>query len=332
MKTHFFIIIITTFCIGSIAQAQKGARIGYIDMDYILENVPEYQEASTRLDEKVNKWKGEIEQKLEEVDAMKKQLDNERALLTKELIDERNEEIQFERDQILEYQQKRFGPGGDLSIQRRQLVEPVQDQVFNAVQDISSKKKYDLVFDKSSDLMMLYTADRLDVSDQVLRIITRAAKRTQLDGKKDEKLFDEDEAKTVVQDRATQERQAEIEAKKSEREEALSERARQRAELKAQREEEFAAKRKALLEERQRRKDSLQAVRDARSTDRSTSEPKMPGVVTEKEDTGMSAREAAIAERKRTKDSILAARKRVRDSILEARKKKASSQPKDGDN
>ncbi|AEE18820.1 OmpH family outer membrane protein [Dokdonia sp. 4H-3-7-5] len=329
MKTPVFLLLIATMLLSTSLEAQRasGVRIGYIDMDYILENVPEYQEASTQLDDKVGKWKGEIETRLEEVAAMKKQLDNERALLTKELIEERDEEITFERDQILEYQQKRFGPGGDLAIQRRQLVEPVQDQVFNAVQEISAAKKFDLVFDKSSDLMMLYTADRLNISDQVLRSITRAAKRNQINSKKDEKDFDIDEAKTVEQDKASQERQRAINAKTAERDAALEARNKDRETQKAERQAAFQERRRLLLEERQRKKDSIQAVREARTTT-----PSGRGTPTLGTDpaNAKAAKEAAIADRKRKKDSIIAVRKAKRDSILEARKKKTTPPAQNG--
>lgn len=316
MKTNVFILLLSALMVTAFAKAQKGARIGYIDMDFILENVPEYQEASTRLDEKVNKWKSEVETKLTTVQEMKNQLNNERALLTKELIEERDEEIKFEEDQILDYQQKRFGPGGDLAIQRRQLVEPVQDQVFNAVQDISAAKKFDLVFDKSSDLMMLYTADRLDISDQVLRSITRSAKRNQINSKKDEKSFDIDEAKTVEQDKASQERQQEIEAKKAERQALLDDRNKSREEEKAERNRVFEERRAKQLEERQRRKDSIADARAVRTGQSATTKEGEGGMTAEEK------RQATIDARAKRRDSILAARKIRKDSILEARRKK----------
>ena len=331
MKTQVFLLLIATMLLSTSLQAQRasGVRIGYIDMDYILENVPEYQEASTQLDDKVGKWKVEIETKLEEVASMKKQLENERALLTKELIEERDEEITFERDQILEYQQKRFGPGGDLAIQRRQLVEPVQDQVFNAVQEISAAKKFDLVFDKSSDLMMLYTADRLNISDQVLRSITRAAKRTQINSKKDERDFDVDEAKTVEQDKASQERQQALDAKTAERDAALEARNKDRDTQKAERQAAFQERRRLLLEGRQRKKDSIQAARESRTTTPPNSR-NIPTLGTDPAN-AKAAKEAAIADRKRKKDSIIATRKAKRDSILAARKKKTTA-PAEDDN
>jgi Skp family chaperone for outer membrane proteins len=144
MKTRkllFFTIAI--FCFSFAIQAQRGARIGYIDMEYILESVPEYLEASTQLEGKVQRWKQDIDKKQKEIDLMSLNLSNERVLLTKELIDEREEEIKIKEDEMLQYQQDRFGPSGDLMIQRRQLVQPIQDQVFNIVQEIAEAKKYD---------------------------------------------------------------------------------------------------------------------------------------------------------------------------------------------
>ncbi len=315
MNTKVFLFLVGTLMMTlQTTNAQRSIRIGYIDMDYILENVPEFQEASKQLDDKVNRWKGEIESKIGSVDAMKKQLENERPLLTAELIEERNEEITFEEDQILDYQQKRFGPGGDLAIQKRQLVEPVQDQVFNAVQEISANKKYDYVMNKS-EVLMLYAADRHDISDQVLRSITRSSKRKQINGKKDEDAFDRDESKTVEEDQATLERQRQIEAKKSEREAALEERASTRATEKEERQKAFEERRQRLLEERQRKKDSLAAIRLAKSEIK-TSKEKPAGDNAKPAD----ARVTALEARKRRKDSILNARKVRRDSILNARK------------
>lgn len=318
MNTKVFLFLLGTLLMSlQTVNAQRSIRIGYIDMDYILENVPEYQEASKQLEDKVNRWKGEIDTKLGKIDEMKKQLGNERPLLTQELIEERNEEISFEEEQILDYQQKRFGPGGDLSIQKRQLVEPVQDQVFNAVQEISANKKYDYVMNKS-EVLMLYAADRHDISDQVLRSITRSSKRKQINGKKEEDAFDRDESKTVEEDQATLARQKQIEEKKNAREAALEERAATREEQRAERQRVFEEKRQRLLEERQRKKDSIAAVRLAK-TERNT--PKEP---TGDETTTADPRTSAIEARKRRKDSILNARKVRRDSILNARKNRAN--------
>ncbi|MCH2491088.1 MAG: OmpH family outer membrane protein [Flavobacteriales bacterium] len=267
MKTKKLLFLAFAFlCLTFVAQAQRGARIGYIDMEYILENVPEYTEASMQLEGKVMKWKQDIEKKSKEIDQMKLNLSNERVLLTKELIEEREEEIKIKEDEMLEYQQDRFGPNGDLFIQRRQLVQPIQDQVFNIVQEIAENKKYDFIFDRASgDLQMLFAAERNDISDQVLRSINRAAKREEISTKKEKRELERREELSLEEDEAVTEREEAIEARKSEREQAMEERRRVRDSIRAAKQAEFEARRQRLLEERQRRQDSIRAARENRN-------------------------------------------------------------------
>lgn len=218
-KVLFLLAIISLMSFS--ANAQRGVRIGYIDTEYILQNVPEYQEASTQLDKKVLQWKTEIEKRLTEIEQKKKELDNESVLLTKELYDERFEDISFEEAEILDYQQKRFGPNGDLMIQKRQLIEPIQDQIFAAVQDIAETGKYDFVFDKSADVVMLYSAERYDLSERVLKTITRTSKRTQAKNKKERKAL-QDEAVVPVANAEKDDRQKALEERKTTREAELA--------------------------------------------------------------------------------------------------------------
>jgi Skp family chaperone for outer membrane proteins len=183
MKKYFAISILL-LALGFKANAQsRGIKIGYIDMEYILQNVPDYAEAKNQLEQKAQKWKQDIEAKKVEIAKLKDALKTESALLTKELIDERQEEIKFQEDELIDFQQKKFGPEGDLIIQKSVLIKPIQDQVFTAVQDIAELKKFDFVFDKSSDLTILFAAKRYDISDQVVRTITRAERRQQLSNK-----------------------------------------------------------------------------------------------------------------------------------------------------
>ncbi len=161
----------------------RGVKIGYIDMEYILEKVPDYAEAKNQLEQKAEKWKQEIEVKKNEIATLKEALKAEKVLLTKELLDEREEEIGFLEKELMDYQQKKFGPNGDLVVQKAVLVKPIQDQVFNAVQDIADAKKYDYIFDKSSDLTILFASKRLDISDRVVAVLTRAGKREQMSKK-----------------------------------------------------------------------------------------------------------------------------------------------------
>lgn len=315
------------------ANAQRGVRIGYIDTEYILQNVPEYQEASTQLDKKVSDWKIEIEKKLSVIEQKKKELENESVLLTKELYEERMEDISFEEAEILDYQQKRFGPNGDLIIQKRQLIEPVQDQIFAAVQQIAETKKFDFVFDKSADIVMLYSAERYDISEQVLRTITRTSKRSQAKNKKERKALEDEEVVPVVSE------------EKDERQKALDERkAAREAQLAAKREE-----REKALEARRARQDSLRAAKkreaderrqkvlDARNKDTKTDDAK-------KTDSNTEAKNAVKADSTKTKTVVkkdstsakklpTAAEIKARDrekrrKALEARKKKIVEQRK----
>ncbi|WP_378181871.1 OmpH family outer membrane protein [Aquimarina sp. SS2-1] len=264
MKTKVLLVLsaILWLSFSNSAEAQKGIRIGYIDMDYILENVPEYNEASADLESKVQKWKVEIEAELKEVEQMRKDLNNERVLLTKELIEEREEDIFFKEKEILEYQQKRFGPNGDLFLQKKRLVQPVQDQVFVAVQEVAKNKKYDFIFDKSADLVMLYSADRHDISDQILLRINRASKRKQINSKKEKKALERAEKRNVEQEKEVTDREKATSQKQAEREKLLAERRAARDSIRAAKKKEFEARRAKLLEAQKRKKDSIQALKE----------------------------------------------------------------------
>ena len=196
MKRYLLSILLISITIIQVKAQSKGVKIGYIDMEYILQNVPDYSEAKSQLEQKAQIWKQEIEEKKIEIAKLKDELKTEKALLTKELIEEREEEIKFQESELLDFQQKKFGPNGDLITQKAVLVKPIQDQVFTAVQDIAEAKKYDFVFDKSSDLTMLFSAKRYDISDQVIRVISRAERREQM-SKKEIKA---QEAKEALED------------------------------------------------------------------------------------------------------------------------------------
>ena len=185
MKKSYFIILLfltSTFIFG-----QRGIKIGYIDTEYILENLPEYNQISKRLEEKAGDWKKEIEERSRKIDQKKESLKSERILLTSEMIEEIEEEILIDEEELSEYQQKRFGPRGDLIIQKQQLIQPIQDQIFNAIRELAKSRNYDFIFDKSADIVMLYSDKRYDVSDQILRTISRANNRKKVDSRKDKR-------------------------------------------------------------------------------------------------------------------------------------------------
>ena len=170
MKITFKLIFIL-FLVPSVLQGQRGARIAYIDMDIILSKNKEFITANILLDEKISKWKKEIELKKIKLKQIQDQFIVEKILLTSELIKDRELEIKDFASEIVILQEKRFGPNGDMMIQKNQLFKPVQDQVLSIVQDVAKERKYDFVFDRSSDIIMLYSAKNYDISDLVLKRI-----------------------------------------------------------------------------------------------------------------------------------------------------------------
>ena len=214
-KSYFFILLFltSTFIFG-----QRGIKIGYIDTEYILENLPEYNQISKRLEEKAGDWKKEIEERSRKIDQKKESLKSERILLTSEMIEEIEEEILIDEEELSEYQQKRFGPRGDLIIQKQQLIQPIQDQIFNAIRELAKSRNYDFIFDKSADIVMLYSDKRYDVSDQILRTISRANNRKKVDSRKDKREIENEsliDQSTVVSEIENKERDDATEEKVS---------------------------------------------------------------------------------------------------------------------
>merc|ERR1712072_1011787 len=238
MKTKVLLSLVVLMC-SFYGFSQRGVRIGYVDMEYILENVEEYRDATKQLNDKAQKWKQEIELKQSVIDQMKKDLMAEKVLLTDELILEREEEIQLPEKEMLDYQQDRFGPQGDLVLQKQVLIQPIQDQVFNEVQKIGANKRYDFIFDKSADVVMLYSEKRHDISDLVLREIGRtrkisASNKKQQEQSRLEKFQAEEEAEEEISD-ALKERQERAATAQEEREKVAEEKRAEQLKLREER-------------------------------------------------------------------------------------------------
>ena len=173
LRTYFLII---TILFSLLVYGQRGTKVGYIDMTYILETVDEYNKASDLLDKNIENWKKEIEIKKLELEQIKDQLNTERIILTPELINDRELEIQDFASEIIRLQEKRFGPNGDMIIQRSKLMQPLQDQVMSIVKQVAEESKYDFIFDRSSTATMLYSVKNYDISDLVIKRINRQQK------------------------------------------------------------------------------------------------------------------------------------------------------------
>ena len=163
--------------VGQFSFGQKTQRIAYIDMEYILENVPEYKKAQQTLNDKVVKWRGELDQISRQIEKLKTDLTNEREILTETLIADKEDEIELKQKELRSKEEEYFGATGSMFLFRKRIIYPVQDRVYNAIESIAKRNKYDFVLDKSSDLIMLYSNKKYDISELVLRTIGINRKR-----------------------------------------------------------------------------------------------------------------------------------------------------------
>ena len=186
--------------------AQKSERIGIIDMNYILSKMEDYTTASEQLEEKIGEWKKEIEIRSKYIENLKDSLNVERPLLTKDLIEDRESEIDFEANKLMEYKEKRFGVNGDWVAQELLLIKPIQDQVLNVVQTIAKQKKFDKIFDQSADAIVLYSEKKYDISDLVLKSILREDKLEKLNLEFNDESFNPEleEKKKILEEKKAQ--------------------------------------------------------------------------------------------------------------------------------
>jgi outer membrane protein len=149
----------------TIANAQK---LAYIDSDYILENVPEYEEAKVKLDNLAERWLSDIDAQYELLNSKKENFAREEVLLPAEEKEKRKEEIEKLETEVLELQKMRFGVEGDYFQKRQELIKPIQDQVYDAMQKVASSKNLAFVFDKANQSNLVYADSKNDISDDVL--------------------------------------------------------------------------------------------------------------------------------------------------------------------
>jgi outer membrane protein len=164
MKKIFFLSLVLFLSIAS--QAQKFA---YIDTEYILSKVPEYQEAQKQLDALSEQWQKQVEKRYEAIEKMHKDLQAEEILLTESMKNKRQEEIITKEQEARDFQKKKFGIDGELFKKRKELIKPIQEKIYKAVQETANVGKYSVIFDKASDATMVYSNPKYDKSDDILR-------------------------------------------------------------------------------------------------------------------------------------------------------------------
>lgn len=149
------------------ASAQKFA---YVNSQYILSKIPDYKAAQDQIDQISIAWQKEIEGKYSEIDQLYKAYKADEVLLTDEMKQKRQTEIQQKEQAVKDLQKQHFGVNGDLFKKRQDLVKPIQDKVYNAVSDLAQKDNLAIIFDESSDnVTILYANPKYDKSDEILR-------------------------------------------------------------------------------------------------------------------------------------------------------------------
>lgn len=300
MKKYILVLILGACSLVN-AQGARGPKIGYFDMNRILKSVPEFAEANNQLELKAQAWKREIDDRQAQINLLIEELKTERVLLTKELIEEKEDEIAFLQKELSDYQQKRFGPIGDLFTQKAVLVKPIQDQVFTIVNDIVERRNYDFVYDMSSASNgLIFASQRYDMNDEIINAITRASKRDQAERRrmsKEEEQAEDDKKYDPDLRQKEEERQAKID----ERQQKIDE----RREAQEQKRQEQIERRQKQLEERSQSSSNSEEVSDDDKPVRSSKEE----------------REALIEQRKQQIQEQREARQREREQKIADRQR-----------
>ncbi|MDQ6757565.1 MAG: OmpH family outer membrane protein [Bacteroidota bacterium] len=162
------IFLLSTLLVAGVFTC-SAQRYAVIDSKYILQKLPEYKSAQQRLDQFSEQWQQEIDKRSSDLDKMYKQFDAEQVMLSDELKKKREDELFNKEKEVRDLQKKRFGYEGDVFKKRQELIKPIQDRVYNAVQRLAVTKSYDFILDKSEGITVIFADPKLDRSDEVLR-------------------------------------------------------------------------------------------------------------------------------------------------------------------
>lgn len=169
MKRYFLIasLVFLGWIVSSPIVAQKFS-IAYIDMQYILKNLPQYETANEQLNMISKRWQKDIDAAQQQAKILVSNYQTEQIFLSQDMKQKREEEILAKEQEVLELKRKYFGQDGEWYKKREALLKPIQDEIYTAIQDIANEKRYDVVRDRSSDPSLIYMSSKLDISDQVL--------------------------------------------------------------------------------------------------------------------------------------------------------------------
>ena len=160
--------ILLLLCIFTFAATSWAQKFAYVDSQFILEHIPEYTQAQEQLENLSYEWQEEIEAAYQNIDQLYRAYQTDKVLLTDKMRQAREDDIIQNEKEVKELQQQRFGTDGDLYKKQEELIRPIQNQIFNAIQEYAKEGRYGVIFDKSSDLLMLYADENLDKSEKIL--------------------------------------------------------------------------------------------------------------------------------------------------------------------
>lgn len=164
MKRILLIAVAVVGCaLGAMAQ-----KFALIDMEYVLKNIPTYEIANEQVNQMSLRWQKEVDVLAEEADKMYKDYQSNMVFLTDEQKQKREKEITAKEKAAAELRQKYFGPEGDLFVLRQKLMEPIQDEVYNAVKAVSEERGFQCIFDRASSADIIFASPRIDISNEVL--------------------------------------------------------------------------------------------------------------------------------------------------------------------
>lgn len=168
MKRHLYIICALACALMASVSSLSAQKVVYLDMQYILRNLPQYETANEQLNMISKRWQKEVDALQKEAEMLETNYQTEQIFLSPELKRKREEEIVEKQTEALELKRKYFGQGGELFKKREALLKPIQDEIYQVVQEICNEKKYDVVKDRSADPALIYMSSKLDISDLVL--------------------------------------------------------------------------------------------------------------------------------------------------------------------
>ena len=169
MKTIKSLLLAAMFLLGlTTVNAQQNQRIAYVDSDYILENIPEYADAQEEINQLSKKWEKEITALFQQAQELDREYQAESVLLSEDQKRKKKEAITAKRQEAEALRMQYYGPEGELFAKRTELIQPIQEKVYNAINQVALTKNYAFVFDKASGTTMLYCNEKNDISDEVL--------------------------------------------------------------------------------------------------------------------------------------------------------------------